>query len=195
MKTIFSLPRTEKRACFRGKQQKRLLTAGVLLFSFLLVGCSQKTECVKWDAAPYYDSTAALFREMYGLIGGSEDDVETAYGNRKDPEYTDTYTVAVFGKEETATVDYVSSGPGNRTKQVRDFKIFLHGSDAYYIDYGEALKAVFGDPVSSDQTPYEGDHGVTVWNSYDAGNGGEVRFCRDKDSSWIIVQKAEQADA
>lgn len=192
MKTTSFLPQTEEKACFPGKLRRLSLTAGVLLFSLLFAGCARKTECVKWDASPYYDSTAALLREMFALIGGSEDDVEAAYGARKDPEYSDTYDVTVFGKEETATVDYAYSGPGNKTKQVRDFKIFLHGSDAYYIDYDEALKAVFGDPVSSDQTPYEGDHGVTVWSSYNSGNGGEVRFCRDTSSSWIVVQKAEQ---
>ncbi|MCI2048301.1 MAG: hypothetical protein LKJ76_01100 [Lachnospiraceae bacterium] len=165
--------------------------AGMLLLSSLPAGCSKTADCVKWDASPYYDSTAAMFREMCGLVGGSEGDVAAAYGDRRNEGYEDAYYVTVFGKEETAVADYKYCGAGNSWRQVSDFKIFLHDSKSYYIDYNEALTAVFGDPVSSDQTPYEGDHGVTVWNNYDPGNGGEVRFCHSGDGDWFVIRKAE----
>lgn len=164
----------------------------ILLLFCLLTGCAKEVRRDKLDVSAYYDSTADALREMYALIGKNEDDVSAKYGDHIDQDYKDTYVVSVFGKEERVTADFDEGTSAGGKRPVRDFKIFLKSSSRFYIDYNEALTAVFGAPVSSGQSPYEGSNGVTVWNSYDLGKGGELRFCRDKNGAWMVVQKTAE---
>lgn len=177
------------------KQQDRIRVIVLGLFFFcLLTGCAKEKKQEKrekLDVSAYYESTGTAFREMNGLIGKSEDEIREKFGAGRDEKDRDTYEVTVFGRKESVTVDYKPVVSTDEKRQVLNFKIFLNGDRQSYIDYDEALTAVFGAPVSSDQSPYEGNQGVTRWNNYNPGSGGEVRLCHSKNGEWIVVQKAE----
>lgn len=183
----------ERKGMSMKKRFDSLLRAVSLLICLCLpTGCAAgaRAKREKLDVSPYYDSTRAVFAELYSLVGADRQDMLAKLAGRADKSSSDSYIVTIFGRDETVIPDYGAPVPGGGKVPVRDFKIFLKSSSKYYIDYDEAAAALFGSPVSSGRSPYEGDLGVTRWDNYPLG-GGEFRLCHCKSSSWIIIQKAE----
>jgi hypothetical protein len=166
--------------------RKRLLLAAALLCPCLLLGCAREAPPPeKRDVSPYFDDTRAVLQELSALIGGSAADADARLAAGRDASREGFYYVTVFGQKETAVVRCAGA-----TDTVSDFRVSLAGPGETYVDYDEAMAAMLGAPVSSDQTPYEGDNGVTRWDSY-ALDDAEIRLCRDKNGAWLAVLAPE----